>query len=90
LNINYLYVSTVQVRDSQVRVETNVFHSMGAGQSLEPFLNNSQLAEDIIVHVDLESEYFLFLEMRLHVGVCASSLTLFVAECMAIYLKGEF
>lgn len=72
----------------EVCVETYVFDPVGILKIREPFFYGAKWVQDVIVNVDLETEYFSFLELWLQSRV-ASSFTLFPATCGDEYLKGE-
>lgn len=62
---------------------------MSGGQQLEPLLKIAQLAEDVIIDVDLEAEDLSLLQLRLQAGVIAAGLALVVTEWGGMYLSGE-
>lgn len=62
---------------------------MSGGQQLEPLLKIAQLAEDVIIDVDLEAEDLALLQLRLQTGVIAPRLALVVTEWGGMYLSGE-
>lgn len=62
---------------------------MSGGQQLEPLLKIAQLAEDVIIDVDLEAEDLPLLQLRLQAGVIAARLALVVTKWGGMYLRGE-
>lgn len=85
----YLDVAPVEVGDREVRVEANVLDLVCRRHACEPFLQVAQLAQYVIVHVDLEAEDLALLELRLQIGIAAPTLALFITEWLDVYLTGE-
>ena len=72
-------VSAVEIGDGEIRVEANMLHLMRCDHAQEPLLQVSQLAQDVIVHVDLKAEDLALLKGELHGGVGAAALALLIA-----------
>ena len=61
----YLDVLSVQVRDREVCIETDVFYPVCCLQVGEPFFDGTKRVQNIVVDVDLEAKDFPLLELRL-------------------------
>jgi hypothetical protein len=76
----YLYVPAVEVGDGEVGVESDVLNCICGGEDLKPVLKAAQLAQDVIINVDLKAEDFSLLQHRLHSRVAAPPLALLEAD----------
>ena len=85
----YLDVAAIEIGDGEIGVEPDVLNGVSGGQQLEPLLKVAQLAEDVIIDVDLEAEDLALLQLRLKAGVVAPRLALLVTEWGGKYLSGE-
>ena len=65
-----------------------MLHLVSSYERAEPSLRGGQLSQDVVVNVELKSEYFFFLHLGLR-RVCAASLAVLVARCEGRYLMGD-
>ena len=65
LSFLYLNITTIQIRDVQIKVKPNALHTSHFSNFLKPFGLRRQLPQDVVVHKDLKTEYFASLQARL-------------------------
>ena len=83
-------VTSIEIRNGEVRVEAYVLYCVGSAQSCKPlFDRHSNIRKDVVVYVDLKTKYFAFLQLRLGIRETATDLTIFNAAFLNVYLKGE-
>ena len=66
-----------------------MLHLVCCRHAREPLLQVPQLAQHVVVHVDLEAEDLPLLELRLQARIPAAPLALFITKSHPPYLTGE-
>lgn len=61
----YLNISTIQIRYTEVRIESDWFNMMLSSEGIEPVVNWLELTQDLVVDKYFKTENFLFLQLGL-------------------------
>jgi hypothetical protein len=61
----YLNISTIQIRYTEVRIESDGFNMMLSSEGTEPVVNWLKLTKDLVVDKYFKTENFLFLQLGL-------------------------
>lgn len=71
-----MYVSAIEIRNSEIRIEINMLHSVSTFQISKPIFNtHPHIRQDVVIYVDFKAKNFALLELWLQSGVAASHFT---------------